>query len=59
MKKERNPVVKKLKVESDDAASNSSTVSNSGLGKKKNNGAKKNKDSKIKVSICNISNENI
>ena len=59
MKKERNPVVKKLKVDSDDAASNSSSVSNSGqLGKKKSNGSKKNKETKLKVCVTRQSVEN-
>ena len=55
MKKERNPVVKKLKVDSDDAASNSSSVSNSGQqGKKKSNGPKKNKETKLKVGVTRL-----
>ena len=49
VKKERNPLTKKVKIESDDAASNSSSLSNSGQMKKKTNGTKKNKDTKIKV----------
>ena len=48
VKKERNPLTKKVKIESDDAASISS-LSNSGQMKKKTNGTKKNKDTKIKV----------